>query len=166
MNANSHRKRILVSACLLGLRVRYDGGAKPREAVIRLGERYELVPVCPEQLGGLTTPRPPAEIQGGSGEDVLDGRTQVLTREGVDVTANFIRGAEECLAAARLFRVVGAVIKARSPSCATGESYDGSFTGRRVSGYGVTSALLARHGIPLLSEEDVAAGRDFSDGDS
>ena len=157
----SSDKTILVSACLLGLRTRFDGGAKRRHGVVRLQERYRLIPVCPEQLGGLSTPRPPAEIQGGSGEAVLAGDSRVLTKEGADVTANFVRGAEECLAVARLFGAAGALFKARSPSCSSRQSYDGSFSGRLVPGMGVTAALLVRHGLELLSEDDLAAGRDF-----
>jgi uncharacterized protein YbbK (DUF523 family) len=91
----------------------------------------------------------------------LDGDARVLDSGGRDVTAQFLRGAEECLAAARLFGVAGAVLKARSPSCALGESYDGTFSGRLVRGSGVTAALLSRHGLPILSEDDLAAGRDF-----
>jgi uncharacterized protein YbbK (DUF523 family) len=158
---SSRQKTILVSSCLLGLRTRFDGGGKWRPELQGLLERYQLVPVCPEQLGGLPTPRPPAEIQGGSGDAVLDDESRVLTVEGADVTANFVRGAEECLAAARLFGAEGALFKARSPSCASGQSYDGSFGGRLVPGFGVAAALLRRNGLRILSEEDLSAGRDF-----
>ncbi len=147
-----------MSACLLGLPTRFDGGARTREAVAALRSDAVLVPVCPEQLGGLPTPRRPAEIQGGAGDEVLDGVSRVCTREGDDVTDAFLRGAASAVEVARLAGVRGAVLKARSPSCGVGETYDGTFSGRLRSGHGVAAALLARSGLRLLTEEDVAAG--------
>ena len=138
--------RLLVSACLLGLRCRYDGGSQPRADVIALGEKHELIPVCPEQLGGLPTPRPPAEIQG-------DGR--VLNRNGQDVTEAYERGAEETLRLCRTLRCEGAVLKARSPSCGCARVYDGTFTGALIPGQGLAARRLTDAGIPVWSEENL-----------
>jgi uncharacterized protein YbbK (DUF523 family) len=114
--------------------------------------RGEVLPVCPEQLGGLPTPRPPAEIVGGSGEDVLDGQARVITRDGQDVTDNYLRGALEVLRLAQLAGVDEAILKERSPSCASTEIYDGTFSGTLRPGCGVTTALLRRHGIRVVSD--------------
>lgn len=144
---------VLVSACLAGVRCRYDGGACPDPAVVDLVRRGRALPVCPEQLGGLPTPRRPAEIRGGAGADVLEGRARVVTASGADVTDAFLRGAEETLRLARLSGAEGAILKARSPSCGVGAVYDGSFTGRLRPGDGVAAALLRRAGITLRSGE-------------
>lgn len=140
------RERLLVSACLLGVFCRYDGSARPNPAVVALAERYELVPVCPEQLGGLATPRPPAERVG----------DQVLTNCGMDVTARYRQGAEETLRLARLLGCSAAVLKERSPSCGHGEIYDGTFSHRVVPGDGVTAALLREQGFRVVGESDLA----------
>ncbi len=110
-------KKILVSACLLGLATRYDGGTKASALVQTFIKDYQLIPFCPEQLGGLPTPRPPAELVGGDGLAVLEGRARVFTRDGRDVTAFFLRGAEEGARLARLLGVREALLKSRSPSC-------------------------------------------------
>ncbi|GAB4244765.1 MAG: hypothetical protein Kow00129_04420 [Thermoleophilia bacterium] len=120
-----------------------------------MGSRFLLVPVCPEQLGGLCTPRPPAEIQEGDGFDVLDGRAVVQTRERKDVTEAFVRGAEQALLAGRLTGACAAVFKARSPSCGVGQTYDGTFSGRLREGPGVAAAILLRAGYPVVTEETV-----------
>ncbi len=139
------RMRILVSACLLGCRCRYDGASKKHPLVKRLAERHTLVPVCPEQLGGLPTPRPPAERQNG----------RVMTREGSDVTEQYRRGAEETLRLCGLLGCEAAVLKERSPSCGRGAVYDGSFSGRLTAGSGVAAELLSAHGIPVYGESRV-----------
>ena len=136
--------RILVSACLLGCACRYDGASKPREEIIALQERHELIPVCPEQLGGLPTPRPPAERQG----------DRVVTREGRDVTAQYRKGAEEALQLCRLLDCGCALLKERSPSCGCNGIYDGSFSGRLTPGQGVTAELLTRAGIRVYGESE------------
>ncbi|HAI21327.1 MAG TPA: DUF523 domain-containing protein [Clostridiales bacterium UBA8153] len=145
---------ILVSACLAGCNCRYDAGSTPHPAVLSMARSGAAVPVCPEQLGGLETPRAPAEIRGGQGGDVLAGRAQVVTEDGTDVTAHFIHGARECLRLAQLFRVSRAVVKSRSPSCAVHEIYDGTFTGSCRPGPGVTTALLQQHGVEVIEETD------------
>lgn len=133
----------LISACLLGLPCRYDGAARPMsEAIARLKERATLVPVCPEVLGGLPTPRPPAEIRG----------RRVINREGRDVTEEYLRGAREVARLVRQFGAAGVILKDRSPSCSTDGIYDGSFTGTLVPGEGVTAAYLRTLGIPVFPE--------------
>ena len=128
--------RLLISACLLGCRCRYDGASKTQPWVAALAERYELVPVCPEQLGGLPTPRLPSERQG----------DRVVTREGGDVTAQRLAALLGCEAA---------LLKERSPSCGSGTVYDGTFTGTLTAGDGVTAALLRAHGIPVYGESRI-----------
>ena len=137
--------RILCSACLLGARCRYDGQGKPTQRVIELLKNHELIPVCPEQLGGLSTPRPPCEMQG-------DGR--VLNRQGDDKSAEFTRGAEEALMLLRLTGCKAALLKARSPSCGKGMIYDGSFSGTLKPGNGVFAQKLVNEVIPVYTEED------------
>ena len=143
---------ILISACLLGVNCKYSGGNNRCGAAEALGERFHLVPVCPEQLGGLPTPRPPAERQG----------DRVISREGTDVTAQYRRGAEEALWLAERFGCRLAVLKARSPSCGCRGIYDGAFTGTLVPGMGVTAELLTQRGLRVLSEEDLQNSPDFS----
>ena len=110
--------------------------------------------VCPEEDGGLGTPRPPAEIVGGDGHDVLDGTARVVTKQGVDVTAEYVRGAEIAFAAAREAGAATAVLKSRSPSCGRGCVYDGTFTRTPTAGDGVTAALLKRNGIEVLTNDE------------
>ncbi len=138
---------ILVSACLLGEPCRYDGTAQPCDGVMRLADTYELVAVCPEQLGGLPTPRTPSEIQG-------DGR--VVDAAGVDRTAAFEEGAREALRIAREHGCTRAILKANSPSCGVGRVYDGTFTGTLIPGMGKTASLLAEAGIDVASETEFA----------
>jgi uncharacterized protein YbbK (DUF523 family) len=149
-------QKILVSRCLLGHRVRYDGGAHgPFDLLQQWLDEGRVVALCPEVAGGLPTPRPPAEIRGGQGGAVLDGRLPVLTIEGEDVTAAFVDGAEQALALVREHDIRLALLKARSPSCGNLENYDGSFSGVRVAGEGVTAALLHRAGVQVFSEEQL-----------
>lgn len=139
--------KLLVSACLLGVNCRYNAEPKalPDDLLSRLLERHTVVPVCPEQLGGLTTPREPSERQG----------TRVVMRSGRDVTAAYARGAQEALRLARQFGCTAAVLKERSPSCGHGEIYDGTFTGTRTAGDGVTAALLLENGITVYGESEI-----------
>lgn len=146
--------RVLVSACLLGEKVRYDGAdaASGSRILERWAGEGRVVPFCPEVAGGLGVPRPAAEIQGGGGSSVLEGAGEVRTRSGDRVTDAFLRGAELALQAARANGVGLAVLKDGSPSCGTGFVYDGSFSGRRRADAGVTAALLVRNGIRVFSE--------------
>lgn len=146
----------MISACLLGMRCAWSGDERYRnEQAIKLVQKDVLIPVCPEQLGGLPTPRPPQEIQGGSGEDVLDRRAKVINGDNADVTNHFIRGAEETLKIARRLSLKEFIGKSGSPSCGCGHIHDGSFTAVMKVGDGVTAAFLRRHGIRLVSEEDL-----------
>lgn len=142
------KEKLLISACLTGENCKYSGGnnALPEEMLRKLRMRYELVPVCPEQLGGLPTPRTPAERRG----------DQVITRDGQDVTAEFAAGAEKVLGIARDQKIGKALLKAGSPSCGRDRIYDGSFTGTVIRGNGVTAQLLLAHGIDVFSEEEIA----------
>ncbi|MGZ4111819.1 MAG: DUF523 domain-containing protein [Tumebacillaceae bacterium] len=143
----------VISACLAGCRCRYDGDDNLVDRYKEMVEQGKAVFVCPEQLGGLSTPRPPAEIVGGTGEDVLDGNARVVTNQGVDVTEQFVRGAEEALRMAKLVGAQEAILKERSPSCGSALIYDGTYSGSKIPGHGVTAALLERHGIKVYSEE-------------
>ena len=137
---------ILVSACLLGCACRYDGESKPHPLAKQLAAQGLAVPVCPEQLGGLPTPREPSEQR--------DGR--VVSAAGADVTAQYRRGAEETLRLARLYGCAAAVLKERSPSCGSGQIYDGSFTGTLTTGWGTAAALLRDNGIRVVGESGLA----------
>lgn len=145
---------LIISACLVGEKCRYLGDGFDYPALRKLVETGKAVPVCPEVLGGLPVPRDPNEIVGGNGFDVLDGRAKVITNRGVDKTAAFMRGAVEVLDAARKNGARMAILKERSPSCGSTMIYDGTFTGRKICGYGCTAALLTREGIQVYSEEN------------
>ena len=146
----------LISACLLGIRCAWDGKDNYKsDKAIKLLSSETLIPVCPEQLGGLKTPRAPQEIQGGTGGDVLDGKCRVVNKNGDDVTREFIRGAEETLKIARQFHVEEFVAKSKSPSCGCGQIYDGTFAQKLIHGDGVTTTLLKRNGIRIIKEEDL-----------
>ena len=146
-------QKILVSRCLLGHRVRYDGGASgPFDQLQRWLDEGRVVPLCPEVAGGLPTPRAAAEIPGGQGSDVLEGLAAVITTEGEDVSAQFLSGAKQALELVQKHGIRIAVLKANSPSCGNLLTYDGTFSGVKVSGEGVTAALLKRHGVLVFSE--------------
>lgn len=140
------KPRLLVSACLLGVRCRYSGEGGNLPEIQELLEVAELIPLCPEILGGLPTPRPPAERRG----------ERVVTRDGADVTLAYARGAQEALRLAELFGARHALLKERSPSCGAGEIYDGSFRHARVPGDGVTAQMLKARGVRVYGETRVA----------
>ncbi|MBO4272933.1 DUF523 domain-containing protein [Microbispora triticiradicis] len=151
-------ERILVSACLLGRRVRYDGGAKTSDDDLLARWRAEgrLVPFCPEVEGGLPVPRPPAEIEvGAGGAAVLAGEARILTPDGDDVTEAFLSGARQALAAARSSGVRIAILKEGSPSCGSLRIHDGTHRGRTTPGQGVTTALLEVNGVRVFGEDRV-----------
>ncbi len=135
----------LCSACLLGIKCRYDGKDNLNERVIELAKKEKLIPVCPEQLGGLPTPREPAEIQG----------NRVVTYSGKDVTEYFERGAKKVLKIAKLLGIKEAILKQKSPSCGSGKIYDGTFSSRIIEGDGITTRLLKKNGIKVISEEEL-----------
>lgn len=137
---------ILVSACLLGIRCRYDGKSKPCPEVIRLKDKYDLIPVCPECYGGFPIPREPSEICG----------DKVVSRSGKDVTEQYRRGAEAALQLAKLFDCKAAILKDRSPSCGVNLIHSGKFDGTLISGLGITAALLKANSIPVYTPDSNA----------
>jgi len=137
--------RIIVSSCILGCECRYAGDGKVCQKVLDLAKDNEIIPVCPEQMGGLSTPRDPAEIVG----------DKVMTKDGRDVTAQYMKGAETTLYLAKLLKADYVVLKANSPSCGKGMIYDGSFTGKKIPGNGVTAQLLIDNEIKVLTEEEI-----------
>lgn len=138
--------KILVSACLLGKNCKYNGGNNLNQGVLEFIEGHEVIGVCPEQLGGLSTPRLPAEIVAGL----------VTNKEGVSVDNEFRKGAQAALAVALENKVDLAILQSRSPSCGVKEIYDGSFSGKKIKGQGVFAKLLSARGIKVLDAEDVA----------
>ncbi|KGD88142.1 purine nucleoside phosphorylase [Achromobacter sp. RTa] len=147
---------VLVSSCLLGKPVRYDGRGFSHDYTVlaRWLEEGRVLSVCPKRAGGLPVPRPPAEIEpDADAAAVLAGRARVMAVSGEDVTAPFVRGAQEALAAARRHGIRMAVLKEGSPSCGSGYVYDGHFAGRKQPGMGVTAELLGREGVRVFSEK-------------
>lgn len=140
----SENSPVLISACLIGIRSRYDGSDARREELLRELDGITLIPVCPEQLGGLPTPRPKAEIERGDGSWVLDGKSRVIDEDGCDRTASFIKGAEEVLRIAHTVGATRAILKEKSPSCGVRLICREE---KEVEGYGVTTALLKRAGV-------------------
>lgn len=143
----------VVSGCLAGCKCRYDQKAATGLDIESMVWSGEAIPVCPEQMGGLPTPRNPAEIVGGDGFDVLDGKAKVIDSQGNDFTDEFIRGAEQALRLAQMVKTKEAILKSKSPSCGSSKIYDGSFSGRTKTAVGVTTALFIRNGISVSSEE-------------
>jgi uncharacterized protein YbbK (DUF523 family) len=155
--------KILISGCLIGQLVRFDGNHKLQDSAIlkRWQDEGRLVPVCPEVLGGLGVPRPAAEIQNSDGKAVLQGQGRVQSKTGEDITAAFQTGAKAALekaveAGARL-----AILKENSPSCGVRNVYDGTFSGVKLPGQGVTSALLSEAGLAVFSEHEVEQAHDW-----
>jgi len=160
----------LVSACLAGIPTRWDGDHCLVDELVKLAAAGRILPYCAEVAGGLTIPRGDASIQlldgdrlqfkqasACSGHDVLDGRARVVTKDGVDVTEEYVRGAEMGLALARQYGIRTAVLKAYSPSCGSQQIYDGSFTLTLKPGQGVLAALLSRHGVTIYSENNLTS---------
>ena len=150
----NQRPTLLVSACLLGQPVRYDGRSKGLPATLHdtLAARYRLIVICPEVAGGLPTPRPPAELQGGDGHAALRQTATVRSAAGEDVSAEFIAGAQLALQLAQQHGCRIALLKANSPSCGNLQVYSGRFDAQLVDGQGVTAALLSAHGISVYNE--------------
>ena len=138
-------KTLLVSACLLGVRCKYSGGDNLCPQVAALRERFQLIPVCPEQLGGLPTPRCPAERLGG----------KIVTEDGRDVTEQFLRGTAEALRLCDLYHCKAALLKERSPSCGSGQIYDGTFTHTLTEGDGLTAQMLKKKGVEVYGESQL-----------
>ncbi|VVB79622.1 Uncharacterised protein [uncultured archaeon] len=135
----------IVSACLAGINCRYDGKSKPCQDIINLVKQGKAIPVCPEQLGGLSTPRNIAEQK----------REKVFTKDGKDITAQVIKGAEEALKIAKLANCTEAILKSKSPSCGCGKIYDGTFSGKLIDGDGVFTKFLKKNNIKVVSEEEI-----------
>jgi uncharacterized protein YbbK (DUF523 family) len=152
-------EKILVSACLVGNKVRYNAADVPCENdwLEQWKAEDRLVAFCPEVAGGLPVPRPPAEMKGSGGAAVLEGGGQVLDNAGRDVTEYFVEGAKKALETAQRNEIKVAILKENSPSCGSSFIYDGTFSGIRLEGQGVTTALLQQHGIRVFSEHEIAA---------
>ena len=148
---------ILVSACLLGLDTKYNGKNNLSKEVLALKDRFVLIPVCPEQLGGLSTPRESAEIINGAGAEVLSKKALVKNVNGEDVTKSYLRGAFETLKIAKLFGIQYGIFKEGSPSCGVNFVYDGTFTHTKISGCGVTVALLKSQKMEIFSENEITS---------
>ncbi|WP_019119471.1 DUF523 domain-containing protein [Brevibacillus massiliensis] len=147
---------ILVSSCLAGLECRYNGTHSQVEKIRDLVKQNQAMMVCPELLGGFATPREPAEIAGGTGDDVLAGRARVIAKSGEDVTEMYLEGAYKTLELARQVQAKCVVLKENSPSCGSQMIYDGTFANQKVPGEGVTAALLRREGFRVISEDELA----------
>ncbi|WP_339319308.1 DUF523 domain-containing protein [Paenibacillus sp. FSL R10-2734] len=145
---------ILVSSCLAGMKVRYNGTDCLDETIQKLLNENKAIAVCPELLGGFSTPREPAEIIGGDGEDVLAGTAKVVDRSGTDVTDMYLKGAYITLEKAQEVSATMVVLKENSPSCGSTMIYNGEFRGKKIAGNGVTTALLRKNGIEVTSEEN------------
>ncbi|WP_088102065.1 DUF523 domain-containing protein [Halalkalibacter urbisdiaboli] len=147
---------ILVSSCLAGLEVRYNGSHCLEQSLAQLVTDNKALPICPELLGGFVTPREPAEVIGGDGEDVLKGKARVVERTGKDVTDLYLKGAQLTLEKAQELQATFIVLKDYSPSCGSSMIYNGSFQQHKIDGVGVTAALLKKHGIRIVSEANIA----------
>ena len=144
----------LISACLCGVNCKYNGANNYNEKCNELFISGKAVLICPEQLGGLTTPRVPSELQGNA-KDVIEGKGKVITKEGLDVTMEFIKGAKEVVEIAKKLPISAAILKEGSPSCGVNFVYDGSFNEKKVKGRGITTEMLNEIGIKTLSEKDL-----------
>ena len=138
--------KIMVSACLLGVSCRYDGGDNAVSQLAVIGQEAELIPVCPEIYGGLPTPREPSERPG----------DRVVSKSGRDVSEQFAKGAREAVRLAKMLGCEAAILKERSPSCGTHQIYDGTFSGKIISGDGMLAAALKAHGIPVYTEKNLS----------
>lgn len=145
---------ILISACLVGLNSKYNGKNNYDKIFEKLVSDNKAIPFCPEQAGGLSTPRPPAEIKGKDGFDVLKGGSKVITIDGEDVTENFILGAKETLKVIELLDIKKVILKSKSPSCGCSQIYDGSFNCKLKKGFGVTAACLYNEGVELIDSDE------------
>lgn len=148
--------KLLVSACLLGVKCKYNGCDNKNNKVIEYLKDREYIKICPESMGGLKSPRLPSEIEYGyDGKDVIEGRAKVFSQDGSDLTKEFLNGAKVCLDLAKKYDVGLAILKESSPSCGGSKIYTGNFEDKKKSGQGVTSCLLKINGIRVLSEEDI-----------
>lgn len=138
-------EKVLVSACLLGVNCKYNGNSNKNEKVLKYIKDKQVIPICPEILGGLSTPRTPSEVS----------NNRIITKDGKDVTSNYTKGAEEVLKLCKLFDVKKAILKSKSPSCGSGLIYDGTFSNILTKGDGITTKLLKENNIEVLTEDDL-----------
>lgn len=138
------KEKVLISACLIGLNCKYSGGNNENEKLVELMREKDLIPICPEQLGGLSTPRPSAERK----------ENKVITKEGIDVTKEYQKGAQEVLNLAKKLNIKKAILKSRSPSCGVNKIYDGTFTNNLTNRDGITAELLKENGIEVISSDE------------
>lgn len=139
---------IFVSACLVGINCKYNGGNNFNEKILNLVKEKKAIPICPEQLGGLPTPRVPVELK------VIDGKTYAINKEGKDVTNNFVKGADEVLKLAKELNIKQAILQPRSPSCGVGKIYSGNFDGKLIDGDGILVKLLKENNIEVISLDE------------
>ena len=140
---------ILVSACLAGINCKYNGGNNYNEKIFEMVKNGKAMPVCAEQLGGLSTPRIPVEIK------IIDGKKHAINKEGQDVTEQFEKGAREILELAKKLEIKQAILQPRSPSCGVGKIYSGNFDGKLIDGNGFLAELLLENGIEVLSVDEI-----------
>lgn len=143
---------IMISACLAGEKCRYDGKANKVEELAKLAKEKKAILICPEVMGGLKTPRDPAEIKNGDGTSVLKGEAKIYTKKGQDVTKKFAEGAFKVLQIAEAYQPEYIILKENSPSCGSCNIYDGTFSKKLIEGMGVTAAILKREGFKIYSE--------------
>lgn len=146
---------IFVSACLIGESCKYNGGNNLNNKVMDFLKDKEYIAICPEVSGGLSTPRDPSEIEDGAGNKVLDGKNKVYSDKGEDVTANFLKGAYNTLELAKKHNPELIILKAKSPSCGKGKTYDGTFSKTLIKGNGVTAELLIKNGYKIIIEDEL-----------
>lgn len=139
------KEKIIISACLAGVNCKYNGQNNYNQKIMNIIKNNDVILICPEQLGGLSTPRNPSEIRG----------NRVINNCNEDVTDNYNRGAEEVLRLCKELNIKKAILKSRSPSCGKGIIYDGTFSHKKIQGNGITAALLIKNGIEVLTEEDI-----------
>lgn len=149
----------LISACLCGINCKYNGLNNYNEICERLLKENKVIPICPEQLGGLSTPRMPCELQGTANE-IIQGKNKVINKDGIDVTEMFLKGANEVLKISKMLNVNKVIFKEGSPSCGVNFVYDGTFSGKKISGMGITSQLLNNAEIEIYSENDLGGIED------
>lgn len=150
---------ILVSACLLGHKVKYNGGDNCHELLLKYSARGRFLPICPECFAMLPVPRTPMEIVSGTGKKLLAGKCRATDKNGLDTTHYLLTGADKALKIAQSYHARVAILKESSPSCGVHTIYDGSFAGNKINGSGVTAALLEKNGITVYSEKDMTVGR-------
>lgn len=146
---------ILVSACLIGINCKYNGYNNKNEKVIQYLKDKQFIIACPEQLGGMSTPRDPSEIIELDTDDIIKGQTIVISNKSLDVTNKFKQGAKEALKIANIYNCKEAILKDGSPSCGSSYIYDGTFSSKKIDGVGVTTVLLINNGIKVISEKEL-----------